>query len=367
MTDIFEALTKELAADTDDSGVPKSVWFWEEALSRANTLYSDAGVGYHKHLELSKEHERNLDGSIELSGQIKRFQIIDREDANPETLVGTKTDRDMSVLSVGMQVMSNKGVHGVHALSAVTRGGQRWARIGQEDQHMLINLDDPDSIPDDVYPLVGALNYITRMQQTHMGADRPYPGFTVVDMVTSMVVSQASELASQLTFSALKEEAENSDGDLPMWKVNALRAVRAQLFLRAGLVKVLLNMASLAEDEEYPTDALVRLDSHSDNLGEGHGPQFSSRLLSPGATMVLAEAVDVLYSKDWSTITADDLHMISGMELDEARWWGVQGIAMLAHQSTGGVYQTWDQLSDVCGQFTDQVIDDADNLGLTTP
>lgn len=354
--DIFQTLRSELTADTDVSGVPESAWFWDEAFTRIAEAYSSGVVPPGAHLEMQDLRETPSQSVLQVSSSVRPMIAVPRVDEDRGSLIGNHTDRSLSVIPLTLQLQEHGSAYVIPAWVAVTRGGQRWARLGSGKNRQLVNLQD--AVSGAGMDAVGtALDFASRVQQRHMGLELPEPDFSPLDMITSIAVSQAAHLASQA--------AQGPDA----FASTAWRALKAQAIMRVASLRALLNVSQIFDDERFPIDALIRLDSMSDyidHLGCGR-PEHASRILSPGATATLHDALEHLSELTWSDIDPDDLKALTGMTSDEAKWWGPRGIALVCLNNTGGVGRVWDQLSAQVGPFLGTLVADAQRTGLSGP
>lgn len=356
--DIFQTLQDELTADTDAAGVPSSAWFWDDALSRVAENYTNGSVPSHSHLEMRAAASQTVPtgSAVTISPTVNSFDVVNHDsedDTSP--LIGKSTSSDMSVMPLTLQVVGNDQAFIIPSWIGVTRGGQRWVRLGANTQRQLLNLDDlpPEREPD---PLLQSLEFASRIQQVHMGVDLPDPDFSPLDMVTTVAVSQAAMHTAP------------DPGTPNSFSAAASRALKAQLIMRIACVRTLLNVSHICPDS-LPLDALVRLDALSDqadHLGCG-APSHSSRLLSAGTTEVLNWSLNVLADVDWDDVDAADLTGVVDMTDEEARWWGGRGIATVCKHRTGGVNQVWADLSAQVGPFLNSILSDASRAGLSSP
>lgn len=352
--DIFQTLRSELTADTDVSGVPESAWFWDEAFTRIAEAYSSGVVPPGAHLEMQDLRETTSQGVLQVSSSVRPMIAVPRLDDERGSLIGNHTDRSLSVIPLTLQLQERGNAYAIPAWVAVTRGGQRWARLGGGENRQLVNLQD---VTDSRDAVGSALDFASRVQQRHMGLDLPEPNFSPLDMISSIAVSQAATLASEAT--------QGPDA----FASAAWRALKAQAVMRVASLRALLNVSQIFDDEQFPIDALIRLDSMSDyidHLGCGR-PEHASRILSPGATATLHDALEHLSELTWSDIDPDDLKALTGMTTDEAQWWGPRGIALVCLKNTGGVGRVWDMLSDQVGPFLGTLVADAQRTGLSGP
>lgn len=354
--DIFDALRSELTSEADPSGVPESALFWDEAFTYIAEAYSIGAVPGTSHLEMADASETTGTGSLLVSPSVRPLVSVAAEDDGEPPLVGRTTRRDLSVAPLTMQIQSHDKAYSISAWIAVTRGGQRWARLGAGENRQLVNLQEPE-YPEGLEAVGEALEFASRVQQRHMGLEIPIPEFTPLDLVTAIAISQAAQLS-----------APSLDGE-DSYVSSAWRALQTQTIMRVASLRALLNVSHIFADGQFPVDALVRLDSLSDRLGHlGCGrPEHSSRILSPGATETLREALMLLRGVAWDDVSAVDLQVVTGMSAEEALWWGPRGIALVCLQRTGGVGRVWSDLSSHVGPFLGSLVRDAERTGLAGP
>lgn len=352
--DIFQALQDELTADTDSVGVPESAWFWDSTLTRVADAYAEGQIAGNTHLEMRGTDEPSEPGTVRLTEQLTPFDVVAHDSDSTSALVGKSTSRDLSIVPLTLQIFSDEKAYIIPSWVGVTRGGQRWVRLGGQDQRQLINLDEvaQDDSPD---PIRHSLDFASRIQQIHMGVQLPDPEFSPLDLLTAIAVSQAARVSSQ---PSLPQD---------LFSAGAERALRAQVIMRVASIRALLNLSHGVD--ALPVAALARLDALSDqldHLGCGH-PAHSPKILSPGATAVLTTSLREVAEVDWSDIDVEALTGITGMDSDEAHWWGPRGVAEYCKHRTGGVSQVWSELSDQVGPFLGSLLSDAERTGLSGP
>lgn len=330
MDELFSALQEELLTDTDPSGVPRSGWFWDELLSNTAGVYIRGDVPRHARLELSSGAVGN---GVALSPQLGSFQPVGTE---PTTLVGETTHSDLVVTPLSLRISTGERDLEISAWLAVTRGGQRWARLGAGQQRQLINFDDL-STPQEIDPLVHTLSFATRTQQRYLGLDLPAPEMTPIDVLTAVALFEAAASVPQ-------SPANGPMQLLLQWRTS----------FRLSLVRSLLNISPAMADD-FPTAALARLD-----VG---GEATPHRLLSPGATAAIQLAVERVESQSWDDLRVEDLTALTGLGEREAQWWGSDGISLLCEHNTGGLGSAWTQAAVSAGPALGVLLQDAEQLG----
>lgn len=321
--EVFKFLEQDLLSEVDNSDLPVSSLYWDGFF---RSIIAEYGINPQQPYVVEKALQgggRSME-TVDGVGACVSFPL-DRT----QGLLGLRSSAPWVVMNIVFDIQDMAQY--VFAWVAVSRGGQRWARLGHGDAYELfdLNADYLEGVTDRFLRQASShLEYASRMLQIYLNYPLPAPAHSPLHIFSSVI---ARRLVNSFSgHSHIPERRLVTD---------------AAAAMRVAAIKLFVQSSRMATSNRMPVEALVRLDTKIDlsfkSPRSSVNPGNLSGVLGPAVTATLQEASSSLSLTGWSDIEPGDLLGLTGLTSEQADWWGVRGVAYRSEQLMGTWEDNW--------------------------